>query len=57
MDKQKKIDILHIETQIAKFINDWKVASRTGSLLVEIYFSEGGIRNVDVVENTKFKIK
>lgn len=57
MDKSKKIDILQIETQITKFIKDWIITKRTGLLSVEIYFSEGGIRNVDVNENTKFKIK
>ncbi len=57
MDKTKKIDILHIENEITKFIESWKITKRTGLLSIEIYFGEGGIRNVDVNENTKLKIK
>jgi len=57
MDKTKKIDILHIETQVAEFINEWKTTKKTGLLSIEYCFYEGGIRNVDVNENTKFKIK
>ena len=69
MDKTKKIDILHIENEITKFIEvlningmcqsckDWKATNKTGTLLIEIGFYKGGIRNVDVNENNKFKIK
>ena len=57
MDKIKKTDILHIETQVTKFINEWKITKKTGVVSIIICFYEGGIRNIDINENTKFKIK
>jgi len=55
MDKNKKIDILHIETEIKRYINEWKLTKKTGSLSFDINFLLGGIRDVNVKYNVKIK--
>ena len=57
MDKIKKIDILHIETEINKYIEEWKSTNKTGFLSFEINFLKGGVRDVSVSFNTKIRIK